>query len=286
MAINVDMDNMGEGGTREKETCVIPKGFQLCRLVSYVELGHHYPYFKGKHQVYDAGKNVGKPKDQEAMIQLVFEFTNATYTAGYPLCIKFSSPLRDTGDLINKLSVPRGVEEGWASRANQMKSNFVQALKAMQDSYNSKEGCMGDFVGRVFGCTVTHSLGSKADNDGNIPVYANMKLTSLVAPEFKHPVTGEVEKMDLPEQIGEYCSVFSWEEPTIEGWGKLPKYMQDYIMKANDYPGSVLDLMLQGYSEENPEEPIDENDIPFPDGPSIDDADEPIETHDDGVPVA
>lgn len=264
MAVAVNMDEMGQGtgdGEFEKETMVIPAGsFELCRLVSYIEMGHHIPCFKGKKQVYEQGKRAGQVKDAEMMIHLVFEYTNAEYTGSFPLTIKTSVPFGDGGDLMNKLSISRGLEEGWLSRTNAMKSNYVKTLMAMQDATGSTHPEMASFVGQVFASTVTHSLGKKAKENGDIPVYANMKTVSLVAPSFKDP-TGKVTEFDLPEPIGEYCPVFEWDNPTIESWALVPEYLKKYIQKAEDYPGSPLEMLIAGYSEEDagstPAEPDD-----------------------------
>lgn len=251
MAVGVDVNALGEdtNGDFKPETEVIPKGFNLCRLVSYIEMGHHRPVFGGKVQKYDQGKRIGETKDVEMMIQLVFEFTNAKYTGSFPLCTKTSSPFGDKGDLMSKLSISKGVEEGWCSRSIALKQNYVKTLIAMQDATKSSHQSLDKFVGEVFGCTITHALGKKADDKGNIPTYANMKTTSLVAAEARHPVTGKVEVYDLPEIKGAYCPVFDWESPTIEAWSGIPKFTKQYILKAEDYPGSQLEILLAGLTE-------------------------------------
>ena len=252
MAVQVDIDALGEGksGDYTKETCIIPDGFQACRLVSYIEMGHHTPRFNGKKQVYEApSKRVGEVKDAEMVIHLVFEFTDADYTGDYPLTLKTSIPFGKVGELLNKLSISKGLEEGWVSREIALKQNYVKTLMAMQAATNTKYPSLADYVGTVFGVTVTHTLGKKADEDGNIPTYANMKTTSLVAPTFRNPVTKEVIKITLPEQHGEYCKVFDWNAPTMEAWGEVPKYLKDFIMGADDYEGSTLHIMLSGMEE-------------------------------------
>jgi len=252
MAVGVVLDNLGDGGgDRAVETCVIPKGsFELCRLVSYIEMGHHIPCFKGKQQVYEQGKRKGEIKDSEMMLHLVFEYTNAQYTGDFPLCIKCSTPLGDTGDLMNKLSIGRGLEEGWLSRSNALKSNFVKTLMAMQDATDCTYPSLADYVGAVFATTVTHGLGKKARDDGSIPVYANMKTTSIVAPKFKDP-TGKETVYDLPEVIGTYCPTFEWGNPDMNAWALVPEYLKKFIMKAEDYPGSPLEMLLAGYTQED-----------------------------------
>jgi hypothetical protein len=210
-------------------------------------MGHHIPMYQGKKQVNETGKRKGEIRDPEMMIHLIFEFTNAKFAGDYPLTVKTSVPFGKNGDLLNKLSIGKGLEEGWLARKHALKANYVKTLMAMQDATGASSGAVADYVGKVFGCTVVHNLGKKAADNGDIPMYANMKCTSIVAPEFKNPIDGKTTKMDLPEQIGEYCPVFDWESPTIEAWSNVPKYLKPFIQKAIDYPGSELEMLIAGY---------------------------------------
>lgn len=274
MAISVDVKNLGENTTIEKETKVIPKGFKGCRLASYIELGHHNPIFNGVRAKHEAGKNIGKDKDPEMMIHLVFEFPGVERTGTYPLCIKTSVPITPAGDLMNKLSVSRGIEEGWLSRSNALKAKFVKTLIAMQDAHKCEYSNLSEFVGMPFGCTVTHGFG-KAGANGDIPVYANMKLESLVHPSFEHPMTGAIESINVPEIEGEYCPVFNWDAPDIEAWKLIPGYLKKYMKNAVDYPGSPLEALLAGF--------VDDSDTP-PDSDSGTDS-QPPASADEGPPV-
>jgi hypothetical protein len=183
------------------------------------------------------------------IIHLVFEFPLAEYTGDFPLTIKTSVPYGGKGDFMNKLAVVKSLEEGWVDKKTALKMNFVKGLNAMRDA----AGCqceMIDMVGKGFGCTVIHKLGKKADDEGNIPVFANMALTSLVAPEAKDPMSGKITKYEVPEAIGTYCPGFDWNNPTIESWALVPKYLKKVAQSAIDYSGSPLELMLLNYTEE------------------------------------
>jgi len=277
MAVEVDIDGLGDGGEGyEKETCIIPEGFQIARLVSYIEMGHHLPVFNGVVQKYEPpSKKAGEIKDPEMMLHLVFEFTGCEYTGNYPLCLKTSNPFGTRGDLMNKLSISKGLEEGWCSKSIAMKQNYVKTLLAMQAATKTKHPSIAAYVGTVFGITIKHSLGKKADEDGNIPTYANMKVNGIVAPVFKNPLTKEVTKLDLPDAIGTYCKCFDWNNPDMESWGLVPKYIKDFIKTAIDYSGSPLECMLLGMTEgpaeaddsdmdtDAPADPVPDDDIPF-----------------------
>lgn len=285
MTVGVDVAGLEEGGYA-KEECVIPVGFNVCRLVSYIEMGHHVPVFMGKKQVYDQGKRIGEVKDPEMMLHLVFEFTNAERTGEYPLTCMTSSPFGTSGDLMNKLSMSKGLEERWVSKSIAMKQNYVKTLLAMHDATGTTHESLADYVGTVFGVNITHSVGKKADDDGNVPTYANMKPAGLVAPSFQHPITKEVTVLDLPEVQGEYCPEFSWYNPTMESWALVPKRIKDFILSADDYTGSELDIMLCGMQEEPAEKEADTNstDTAAPvDTPAYDPGDN-LPVYDDSLP--
>lgn len=252
MAVNVNPENLGDGNSDyKKEEKVIPKGFNVCRLVSYIEMGHHNPIFQGKHKVYsDKAKKAGQPMPPEMILHCIFEFPAAEYTGDFPLTVKTSVPWKG-GEFINKLNVPVGIEEGWSARKDYNKSWYGKLVLALRDATGIDSWFIGDFVGKPLGCTIDHNLGKKADDEGNIPVYANMKLDSIVPAEMKHPMTQKVEVLDVPETIGTYCEVFDWDAPTMETWALVPKYIKKAIKSAEDFPGSALDMMLAEYTEDN-----------------------------------
>jgi hypothetical protein len=251
MAAGVDLDNLGEGGGNyEPELNHIDEGFNVCRLVSYIELGHHAPIFQGKPQLYMAGKNVGKPRTDELVIHMVFEFPTYEYTGDYPLTIKFSIPFGED-EFLSKLSMTKALEEGWVDKKTALKMNYVKGLLAMQDATKSKKQ-FHEMIGDVFGCTVTNRLGGKQREDGSIPVFSNTSLASMVPASFKNPVTGVVTEVECPPQIGEYCETFFWDTPTIQSWAKVPKFLQKACLKAKDYKGSALDMLITEFSNNQP----------------------------------
>jgi len=251
-------------------------------LVSYVELGHHYPIYQGKRQVYDQGKNAGKEKAEDMVIHMTFEFSTYEYTGSNPLTISYSTPF-GAGEFINKLAMGKSLEEGWCSRKMALKTNYVKMLMAMQKALGTGQQ-FHEMVGEVFGCTVQHKLGKKAREDGTIPVYTNVQNFSFVKPEFKNPADGKITVVPCPDKIADYCSVFDWANPTIEGWALLPKRLQKACQGAMDYNGSPLHMMLTEYSANTPD--IAGDDASAPEAPEETQgkpavADEPI----DDIPV-
>jgi len=63
---------------------------------------------------------------------------------------------------------------------------------------------------------------------------------------FKHPVTGAIESVNTPYVLGTYCPVFDWDYPDREAFDLLPKYMQIFIQKAENYSGSQIEALLKG----------------------------------------
>lgn len=287
MAFKINREKMEQdnGGDYTPETKHIPAGLNQARLVSYVELGKHIPIFMGKHAVYGKeSKKAGEPKPPEFMIQLVFEFPRCAYD-NFPLTIKTSVPFGNKGDFINKLSVSDALMSGNISMSYANRSKYMKYLNAMNDACGTSHDSLADFVGEAFLIAVTNKPGKKAREDGTLPVYANMKPDGINSTKYIDQMDQQEKVAQVPEVLGEYCSVFYWDEPTEEAWKEVPKYLKDCMKKASDFPGSPLEAMLAGMpEEESPEseedttppantgrpvepetsqEPVPDDDIPF-----------------------
>jgi len=278
MAVYVDdkklEENEGTGGY-DPETKYIEEGAHPARLVSYIELGKHTPVFKKKPQVYESGKNKGKPKPPELLIHLIFEFPDCDYDIE-PLCIKTSIPFGEDGEFINKLPVTDALAQNKISKTYADRSKFMKYKNAMNAALGTDYKSLHEFVGEGFLISVTNRVGKKAREDGSLPVYANMKPDGIQKTAFKNPVTKKVEEVPVPEAKGEYCPMFDWDEPTKESWDLLPDYLKDTIKKAVNYEGSPTQLMLVDYPEGNEEEGTEDN-------PAPEQSNKPAET--DDLPV-
>ena len=271
MAIKVKKENLTDENTSQ-ETEHIPAGTHPAILVSYVEMGKHYKIFNGKRVVYDkTSKKAGQTRPPELHISLCFEFPSCKYTGNRPLTIATSIPMKN-GGILNPLTVSDALASGNLSKSFAMKTNFMKYLLAMQDATGKNYDSLADFVGQGFLVSVSNKEG-KPDSDGNVRVFANMKPDGIQSLSFKHPVTGVVEEVTCPKQIGEYCKVLDWDDPDLNEFKKLPEYMQDLIKNAEDYPGSALQGLLQGEpdtegtydeSEEDEETPADPADSETP----------------------
>jgi len=246
MAVKVKKEELTEEGNGgPKETMHIPAGQHPAILVSYVEMGKHYKEFKGKKAEYGSdSKKAGQVKPPELFISLCFEFPTAERTGDRPLTIATSVPMK-SGGIMSPLTVSDMLASGDLSRNFAMKTNFMKYLTAMQDATGTDYPSIADYVGQGFLVTVTNN-DSKPDKDGNVRTFANMKPDGIQGLSFKHPITGAVEELECPDQEGTYCKILDWDDPNLEEYKKLPEYMQKFINKAEDFPGSPLQGLLKG----------------------------------------
>lgn len=278
MAFAINREEMeNDTGGYVQETEHIPAGQQQARLASYVELGKHVPLYNGKHAVYGKeSKKAGEPKPPEFMIHLVFEFPRAKYTGSFPLTIKTSVPY-GKGDFINKLGISDAMMSGNISMTFANRSKFMKYLNAMNDAKGTSYDSLSDFVGEPFLISVTNKPGTKQMDNGDYPIYANMKPEGIVSTKFIDPMDGVTEReAQVPELIGEYCPVFSWDDPTEEAWKNVPKYLKTCMKDAVDFPGSPLEAMLAGMPEEPSPESKEETPEEHKGTPAIAEDDVPV----------
>lgn len=254
--INREQMESDTGGDYTPETKFIPAGVNQARLVSYVELGRHIPLYNGKHAVYGKeSKKSGQKKPPEFMMQLVFEFPRAEHVNEYPLTIKTSVPW-GKGDFINKLGISEAMMSGNISMSFAQRSKFMKYLNAMNDACGTTHNGFADFVGCPFLIAVTNKPGTKARDDGSLPMYANMKPDGINSTTYVDQMDQKEKQAEVPETVGEYCGTFFWDDPTPEAWKEVPKYLKTCMKAATDFEDSALATMLAGM----PEEPSEEGD--------------------------
>jgi len=247
MAFGIDTKKIedNKGGDFEKETKFIEAGLNPARLVSYVELGWHDPMYQGKPKVYaDSHKKAGQPKPPEFMIQLVFEFPLADHNTDFPQTIKTSIPFKDGTEFLNGLPVTRALYDGTLSMKYANMSNYKKYLDAMNDSLGTTHASLSNFIGEAFLIAVTNKTTDKHHENGDAVVYSNMKPDGIQSTVFKNPMTRKEEVVEVPDQVGEYCRMFSWDAPTPESWNALPEYLQKCMLGAADFTSSPLAVML------------------------------------------
>ena len=136
------------------------------------------------------------------------------------------------------------------SKAYAMRTRFMKYLTAMQAATGRQFTNFADFAKAQSPVMVkiTNKLGAK-EEDGTQKVYANMKPDGITAPEFQHPVTGEIEHVEVPEAKGKYPVPFEWDKPTAESWTQLSPWHKDAVKAAVNFAGSPIDMLLQSDPE-------------------------------------
>jgi len=283
MAVKINREEMqkreAEGGDYVPETQFIPAGSHPARLVHYAELGKHYPIFKGNRNTYESGKRKGQMKPAELLIHLVFEFPACPYDNN-PLTIETSIPYGKAGEFINKLPVHDDLSTWSIGIAN--KTAYMKYLNAMTAATDCNYSGLDEFVGKGFLISVTNKEG-KADKDGNIRVYANMKPEGITKTEFRHPLTQKVEVVEVPESKGTYGPIFDWDAPTEAAWNALGKQYRECIMRAVNFQGSAIQLLLADMPDQNDEALPEEEEMPD-NKPPVNKGDA-AEPEDDDLPV-
>jgi len=243
MAVKVNDEQLAKQDAEKEEyvpeTKFIEAGSHPAVLVGYNELGKHYPIFNGRRNVFDSGKNRGKEKPAELIINIVFEFPTCDFD-NVPLTIETSIPYGKLGEFINKLPVSDALAEG--------------------------TGCthdgLDDHIGSKFLIAVTNVPG-KVDPETKIArMYSNMKPEGITKPSFRHPVTKKVEEIDVPDAKGTYGPVFDWDTPTIEAWAALKKNIKGCIKRAVNFDGSPIQALLADMPEESSEAVPDQDAMP------------------------
>ncbi len=257
MAVNVSNEELAERDANMEEyipeTQYIPEGSNPAVLVGYNELGKHNPMFNGARKVYESGKRRGQLVDPEMIINLVFEFPTADFD-NVPLTIETSIPYGTQGSFINKLPV----SDALAASPPQMslsfanKTAFNRYKNAMNTALGTNHGGLHMFLGEKFLIAVTNNPG-KPDKNGDVKMYANMKPEGITKPEFRHPVTKNVESIEVPDPKGTYGPMFDWDEPTVEAWNGLKKNLQKCIRKAINFEGSPIQALLADIPDQSDE---------------------------------
>ena len=274
MAISINKDELSDGDFTP-ESHFVPAGNNPAVCVYYAELGKHQPIFKGKPAVYDTGKRIGQLKDPEMIVHVVFEFPLCDYD-NVPLTIRTSVPLKD-GSFINKLPVSDALASGNISLTMAMRSAYMKYLTAMNNAAGFEAHGIHEHVGSKFLVNVTNKTVTKDDKS---VTYANMKPEGITKPEFRHPMTGKIEEVEVPDAIGTYGPVFAWDDPTEEAWKAMPDFLKKCCKKASNFEGSPLQVLLSGMPDEN-SDPISGDETPDntpPAGP-------PAQPESDDLPV-
>jgi hypothetical protein len=250
MAVNVNKENLSDKGSDDREPRkqpFVPKGNQLARLVGYAELGKHYQIYKGKRTIYEQGKNKGREKPPVLHVVLEFEFPKYKEEDQFPLTLSTTRRMKG-GEFFNAVVVPQSLIDNTLGRGYAMRTRFMKFLTAIQEASGKNYTSFMKFAKEK--TPLMMAITNKVVNAGteDEKTYANFKPDGIVAPEFVHPATGEVEKFEVPEAESTGY-VFDWDTPTEEQWKSLPKWHQAAILDAVDYAGSPIEALLNANPE-------------------------------------
>ncbi|WP_407576234.1 hypothetical protein, partial [Raoultella terrigena] len=129
------------------------------------------------------------------------------------------------------------------------KSGAYKLFKRMNPDKTAKH--FAQLLNQTFILPIVHNESGEGENK---KVYANIDLENISL--AVNPVTDE--PFDVPEVEDESLfKLFLWNRPTKEDWeslyiegkndeGKSKNWIQDALLSSPEYPGSPLDLLLNG----------------------------------------
>lgn len=77
-------------------------------------------------------------------------------------------------------------------------------------------------------------------------------------------VAGVPKGMEVPELVNN-STFFDFDDPSKEAWNSLPNFLQEEIKKSVDYPGSVVQELVEGDEKETEQQGEEEEELPFDD---------------------
>ena len=237
-----DLTNPTSGGGERR---VLPEGTALVRLSGYIEYGTQL--------VQKFGSDATEPK---RVFRLVFKIVGGqgTNEAGERV------PFKD-GDFFPTLST-------WdIAMSTHEKSKAVKMFAIM--NYKKTARHFSGLMGELFFVDINHET-----KNGKTVARPDWKTLSKPVDRM----TGQL--YDAPALPDDMYQLFLWDNPTPEQWasifiegttdeGKSKNYIQDQILKAQDFEGSRLEAMLNGVelpvltADAEPAEKVEADDPPF-----------------------
>jgi len=233
---NQDQSEVKTGGDFEYVPPVA--GPTFARFIEYIELGKHVK------------KYLGKDKPSASQVRVVFELV-------HPKNIKEieveGGGKKKIADRI-KVDMPLSMSD---------KSKFYKLFKIMQAG-RSDITHMAEMLNEGFIVIVKHN----ADEKNPKIVYANIwdgTKWDVQQPVQVDVLAGTTTKLPVPEPISP-LKIFLWDNPTKDTWDSLfidgerdikddkgvvtgkesKNKTQELLLSATDYPGSALNVLLQG----------------------------------------
>lgn len=235
--------SVATAGGADFEFVVCPAGKTVGRFIEYIELGKHVELYEGK------------PKPAFEMVRVTFAVTS-------PKMIREVEGADGTKHKIEhrlSITMPKKLNE---------KSKFYKLFQAM--IYGRTEIThMAEMLGEAFTFNIVHNESGEGDKKKTFANLYNKSVWGISSPFAENPLTGE--KQDLRDHIPQSQSelrIFLWNNPTEETWkslfidgereqkdgaGNIQKisknWLQETILSATDYQGSLLEQMLTGLGD-------------------------------------
>lgn len=266
MAIKYDTkvaeEKSKESGSSEEYH--VTSGYHVVNLVSYAELGRHQGSFKGKPDTYQSGNKAGQIKPDEMFISLVFEFSGAAFTGGFPHA--YITSIYNGKEFFNRLSVSETFMENTLSPQYANKTGFKKYLDAINLHYNKNFQGLDEAVGMALAVKVDTLAIYEVDGkkikcaDNAVPGYKKeeahknlpgVKYYTTIKPESIVPMVQDfgVTVVDLSSKIvdpvDEYTAVFDWGAPTKADFMGLKSFQKKAIVNATDFRESAFAALVQ-----------------------------------------
>lgn len=219
----VDFNEAVSGGGGK----LMPEGKALARLIQYVEIGPQ-----------PIKQDASKPPVNKFFLKFAVWGKGKDKTSTYH-------------EVVDGKMVPGVVRTQFIAVKKDLnsKSGAYKLFKRMNPDKTAKH--FAQLLNNTFILPIVHNESGEGENK---KVYANIDLENISL--AVNPVTDE--PFDVPEVEDESLfKLFLWNRPTKEDWeslyiegkndeGKSKNWIQDALLSSPEYPGSPLDLLLNG----------------------------------------
>lgn len=219
----VDFNEAVSGGGGK----LMPEGKALARLIQYVEIGPQ-----------PIKQDASKPPVNKFFLKFAVWGKGKDKTSTYH-------------EVVDGKMVPGIVRTQFIAVKKDLnsKSGAYKLFKRMNPEKTAKH--FAQLLNNTFILPIVHNESGEGENK---KVYANIDLENISL--AVNPVTDE--PFDVPEVEDESLfKLFLWNRPTKEDWeslyiegknaeGKSKNWIQDALLSSPEYPGSPLDLLLNG----------------------------------------
>ncbi len=216
-----DMTQEG-GGFKPRKDIYVPSGLYDGRLVGYVELGvQKRPAFRG-------------------------EARSPMPHAGLVFCLPSEKAVYDeeVGEVQMLITENMPIMTGDKSKMKR----FFNAITDPRNPHTQGLKTFASMAFRMVPIVIKIDTNEKTLADGTVKHYCNVRPDGIEPPveRVRNKDTKkyeEVPRTDIDE-FEESPIIFLWNQPTIEDWDRLLKWMRDRIMGAENFAGSPIYNLL------------------------------------------